>query len=540
MIFQKLDPELQAVASTLGRELDVYRPINGRKWGYYDATAAIKNIGLAVPESMVNVEVVLGWPEITVDSLDERLDWLGWSSATGDVSGLMKVFRDNQLAHEFDKAKLDALVTGVGFLEVSAGDVDAGETPVIVNAVSSMDATFRWDERRNRVASGLVRKFGDNGEMFLTLYLPDQTVSVVRSEGKETVHVSEHNRGRCGLIPVMNRKRADQARGKSEITKAIRYYTDHGVRTLLGMEYNREIYTTPQRWFSNVYAEDFGFQEGDTAAEVAARGVKIAMNRAAILEPNIDEDGQPGPEPKTGQYQSAPPTPYIEELKMAAQMCAAQSGVPVSYFGFHSENPPSADAIRAQESRLVKRAERRQSLFNQPLRNDLAYVIQSILNEGPVDREFIASLDVVWRDAATPTRAASVDAAGKLVAANILDADSEVLLEMVGFTPEQIERVQMERSRAVSRRLIESIRDRQVQGDGTAAELASQTVPAGEAQDDTAQLEAKTIKAKADAMGVLVRAGVKFDSAMQAVGLSGLEFYEGKPMTLRYADEADA
>lgn len=475
MIFTDLDDEALSLVSEMERDLALFRITNQQKWDYYDAQAAFQNIGLAVPETMVNVEVVLGWPEIIVDSLDERMDWLGWSSATGDVTGLMKVFRDNQLAHEFDKAKLDSFVTGVGFLEVSAGDVSAGERPVIANAVSSMDATFRWDERRGRVASGMVRKVGVDGEQLITLYLPDRTVSIIRHSNETSVSEHVHNRGRCGLIPVMNRKRANQARGKSEITKAIRYYTDHGMRTLLGMEYNREIYTTPQRWFSNVYAEDFGFSENDTAAEIAARGVKIAMNRASVMEPNYDEDGQLGPEPKTGQYQSAPPTPYIEELKMVSQLCAAQSGVPVSYFGFHSENPPSADAIRALESRLVKRAERRQSLMNQPLRNDLAYVIQSILDGEPADPEFIASLDILWRDAATPTRAASVDAAGKLVQANILDADSTVLLEMVGFTPEQIERVQVERARSVSRQLLDSIRSRAV--DPLANELASQTVP---------------------------------------------------------------
>lgn len=485
MILNDLEDDEQALVSQLSRELDIYRPVNKIKWDYYDAEAAVRNIGLAVPQSMVNVDVVLGWPEIVVDSLDERLDWLGWSSASGDVSGLMEAFRDNQLAHEFDKAKLDALVTGVGFLEVSAGDTGRGESKVIINAVSSMDATFVWDERRSRVAAGLVRKTGDKGELLVTVYLPNETISAVWSPSEQSVKRHVHNRDRCGLIPIMNRKRADQSRGKSEITKAIRYYTDHGVRTLLGMEYNREIYTTPQRWFSNVYAEDFGFSEDDTAAEVAARGVKIAMNRTVIMEPQGTEDGEPGPEPKTGQYQSAPPTPYIEELKMMSQLCAAQSGVPVSYFGFHSENPPSADAIRALESRLVKRAERRQSLMNQPLRNDLAYVIQSIIDGGKPDPAFIASLDILWRDAATPTRAASVDAAGKLVQANILDADSTVLLEMVGFTPEQIERIQLERSRSVSRRLLESIRDRQQgQGDPTAQSLASMTRPVG--NDDSA------------------------------------------------------
>lgn len=477
MIFAELPDEQRLIVADLSRRLDQYRRANADKWEYYDATAAIRNIGLAVPQSMVNVDVVLGWPEIVVDALDERLDWQGWSSPDGDVSGLMQVFRDNQLGHEFDKAKLDSLVTGVGFIEVTAGDVDAGESPVIANAVSSMDATFVWDERRNRVASGLVRKVDEDGALLLTLYLPDVTVSIVYRDGEATVSESVHERGRCGLVPIMNRRRADETRGKSEITKAIRYYTDHGVRTLLGMEYNRELYTTPQRWFSNVYAEDFGFSDDDTAAEVTARGIKASMNRATILEPNFDEDGQAGPEPKTGQYNAAPPTPYIDQLKMLAQLCSAQSGVPASYFGFSTDNPPSADAIRAMESRLVKRAERRQSLMNQPLRNDLAFVIMSILEDSPADPAFIASLDCVWRDAATPTRAASVDAAGKLVANGILPADSSVLLEMVGFTPEQIERIQVERTRSASRMLLESIRDRRVEAQ--AGEFAAMTEPPG-------------------------------------------------------------
>ena len=478
MIFTDIDEQYRQKISELGRELDVFRPKNKSKWDYYYGEASIRNIGLAVPESMVNVDVVLGWPEIVVDALDERLDWLGWSSTDGDTSGLMRVFRDNQLGHEFNKAKLDALVTGVGFLEVSAGAED--EPDVVVNAVSSMDATYVWDDRANRVAAGLVRKFSPQGELLLTLYLPDRTVSIVRTADDEKVTEHVHNRGRCGLVPVMNRAQAGDIRGQSEITKPIRYYTDHGVRTLLGMEYNREIYTTPQRWYSNVYSEDFGFKEDDTPQQRANRGVNIAMNRAVILEPNYDEDGQPGPEPKTGQYQSAPPTPYIAQLQMLSQLCSAQSGVPSNYFGFHTENPPSADAIRALESRLIKKAERRMSLFDQPLKNDLAFVIQSILDGSPASFDFISSLSVLWQDASTPTKAASVDAAGKLVESKILDADSTVLLEMIGFSPETIERIQAERTRSVSRQLLESLRARQQASDPEALGLADMTVPAGD------------------------------------------------------------
>src|SRR5699024_8012966 len=105
------------------------------------------------------VDVVLGWPEIVVDALDERLDWLGWSSTSQDITELKAVYRDNRLAHEFNKAKIDALVTGVGFLEVSQGG--EGEPEVIINAVSSQHATYIWDDRAERVEVGLVEKYGD-------------------------------------------------------------------------------------------------------------------------------------------------------------------------------------------------------------------------------------------------------------------------------------------------------------------------------------------------------------------------------------------
>lgn len=460
----ELRDEDRALLNEMSTDLLRYQPKNARKWAFYDGEAGIKNIGIAIPETMINVESVIGWPEIVVDALEERLDWLGWvgiGESSSGVEGLERVFRQTQLGTEFDKSKLDALVAGVGFLQVTAGDERAGEPRVMATAVSPQQATYRWDARRNRVGSGMVLKAGPEGERLTTLYYPNETVSITKwPDGGEEVHRVEHGRGRCSLIVFPNRMRSGDVRGKSEITKPIRYYTEHAIRTMLGMEYNREIYTTPQRWFKNVEPEQLGFEETDTPWDVVQKGYKVAMNRAVIIPPNPEGDSS---QPDTGQYQSAAPTPYIEELKMLAQMVSASSGVPANYLGFATQNPPSADAIRALESRLIKKAERRQALFGQVLKNDLAYVVQSILDDEPADPEFIASLDVRWRDAATPTRAASVDAAGKIVAHGMVPADSPVLLEMAGFTPTQIKQIEQDRTRSVSRALVESIRNRQSQ-----------------------------------------------------------------------------
>lgn len=92
---------------------------------------------------------------------------------------------------------------------------------------------------------------------------------------------------------------------------------------------------------------------------------------------------------------------------MLAQLMAGASAVPERYFGFVTTQPPSADALATEESRLVKRAE----------------------------------VAPRWRDAATPTRASTADAVTKLVGAGILPADSRVVLELLGLDDATINKV---------------------------------------------------------------------------------------------------
>ena len=131
----------------LQSDLAQYRKKNLEKWRYYDGEVELKNMDIAVPSTMISVEASIGWGGVIVDALDERIDWLGWSADDDQSDGIQAVARENRLSTEFNKVKLDSLVTGVGFLEVTAGG--AGEPDVIINAVSSSDATYIWDDRAN-------------------------------------------------------------------------------------------------------------------------------------------------------------------------------------------------------------------------------------------------------------------------------------------------------------------------------------------------------------------------------------------------------
>ncbi|TVS29806.1 phage portal protein [Corynebacterium sanguinis] len=479
--FGELTREEESLVGQLTRDLNLYRPKNAEKWRYYDGEASLKNIGLAIPEAMVNIDAVIGWGGIIVDALDERLDWQGWVSDTEDISRLSAVFRQNQLGTEFDKAKLDAFVTGVGFFEVTAGG--EGEPDVVVNAVSSNDGVYIWDGRRSRVAAGLVSKVDPaTGDDLITIYLPDSTITMVRGRERLSVHRVVHNRGRCGLVAFPNKSRAGGVRGKSELTRPIRYTIDHGVRTILGMEYNREIYTTPQRYFANVEPEDLGIDEDMDADERVRAGWNVSMTRAVILPPQEGTATSNGPTPTTGQYESAPPTPYIDELKMCTQLISAYSGVPAQQLGFVTANPPSAESVRAMESRHVKMAERRSTSFSYPLVNDVAFIAQSILHERYPDEEpaptpeFLASVSAKWGNPATPTVAAATDSTVKLVEKDILPAHSSVALERAGFSESEIRRIEQDRRRAATDELLTMARQRAAGGgqlDPTVGRLAA-------------------------------------------------------------------
>lgn len=437
------------LAQALAVDLGTFQAKNRRRWQYYDGKAGLKNMGIAVPEELANVEAVIGWPEIVVDALAERIEWSGWRSDQ-DITGLQAVFAENQLDYEVSKAVLDSLVTGVGFLAVSAGSAD--EPAVVVNAVPSTQATYRWDDRLNRMAAGLVYRHGLDGELFETLYLPDVTIARTVDRDGERVQRFEHNRGRCGLIVLPNRVRSESSRGRSEISRAIRYYTDHGVRTILGMEYNREFYTTPQRYLTNVTPEQMGVSEDPDTHELVELGWKVAMNKALIVPPGEEDDpGTPG----VGQFNAASPAPYIDELRMLAQLVSAQSGVPASYLGFSTDQPPSADAIRASEARLVKKAEMRQTSFGKSLVDDLAFVCQAILDGQSPSREFMASVSSVWREASTPTLAATMDAMVKAEQAGIVPKASEVVWDRLGFSEaeKKIMRVELAQQQSTERLL---------------------------------------------------------------------------------------
>lgn len=431
----KLSEGEEEQVGRLRMKLAQFAAVNRIKSDYYEGKKKVEDLGISIPPQLRDVAVSVGWPGTVVDVLDELLTFVGWDD-DGQKLGLDEVFRDNRLKVEASRAHLDALVYGTSFVSVGRGG--AGEPEVLITAESTESCTAIWDHRARRVKAALSHTRDETGAVAMeTLYLPDETVMFERVRGQlDVVNRDPHRLGRVPVVQFFNRDRASDVTGRSEITKPVIYYTDAALRTFLGMEVNREYYTSPQRYALGAEPETFGMSEDNSAEENTRAGWSAAMGRLNVVPMQEDANGDPV-KPEMGQFNPTPPTPYIDQIKAYTQAISSETGIPASFLGFVTENPPSDGSIDNLKSRLNARAERRQDSFG--LSWDDVGLISLMVRDGvkSVDRDTASSIAATWRPVTTPTRAAMADEATKLISTEVLSPDSSITWNRIGLSQQE-------------------------------------------------------------------------------------------------------
>lgn len=409
---------------------------------YYNGEQLIRDLGISIPPQLRGLHTVIGWPQIGVDALENRLDIEAWryKDDPGASSELEEIWEPNDLIAESELAHLDALIYGRSYVVVGSGDEPGG--PPLITVESPLDMTVFYDARARAVTAGLrLYKLGEADAA--VLYLPDSSIHVVETSagGWEVIDRDDHGLGLPPVVRISNRQRTADRVGRSEITLAVMSITDAACRTLMGMEVAREFYGAPQRYILGASESAFQDAEGNPLS-----AWETYLGRVLALE--RDEDGEI---PQVGQFAAYDPATYTKIIDLYARIMATQLGLPPHYLGYTTDNPASADAIRSSEAQLVKRAERKQTLFSTPWQQVFRLALLIMTGDLP-DRA--RRIETVWRNPATPTMASQTDAAVKLVQAGILPADSDVTLELVGLSEGQRQRVHADRRRAQGRQML--------------------------------------------------------------------------------------
>jgi hypothetical protein len=406
----------------LFKQLQNYDRINVQKEAFYTGKNIVKSLGIAIDPKLVKVQPVLGWPSTVVDVINERINLDGWLDRSNSYN-LQTIFRANELDLESTLAHRDALIYGVSFLAVGRGF--DGEADPLITVESPKRFTASYDLRKRRLDSALsVTRDGKGNPISGALYLENETVYLEYFE-KRWYEVSRdvHNLGRVPVARIVNNPRTGEVNGSSEITPAVKELTESATRTIQHMSITSEFFSAPK--YALLAAAKDALEDSD--------GNPInALNAITGQIWDIPYNSEDGQVPQLQQLNANSPAPFIEQLNTYAQLLAQATGIPANYLGRHTDNPTSADALRAMETRLIKTAENKMTSYSRGWLE--AAKLALLVRDGSIPADFSENVSINWRDASQVTQSAAADATQKLIQAGVLLPDSEVTYNRLGFS----------------------------------------------------------------------------------------------------------
>lgn len=406
---------------------------------YYEGTQPLSYLAPELVQELNDRmrQVVINWPQLIVDSLEERLDIEGFRYSDSETveADLQGIWQANDLDEGSQQAHVDALALRRSYVIVGSNEEDP-EFP-IVTAQSALQVYAERDPRTRQVVAAVNRweepgAPGTSPTKMASLYLPNTTLRYEYVKGSWTqVDQDSHGVGKVLVVPLVNRPRLQRTQGTSELRSVIPL-SDAACKIASDMMVSAEYHAMPRRWATGMSKDDFADENGQPLGAMSQLAGRVWANE----DENV----------KYGQFPEAQLSNFHDTINQLARLVASLTGLPPSFLGLATDQPPSADAIRASEARLVKRAERRQRAFGGPW--EQVQRLALLVRDGELDPR-TRSLETVWRDPATPTFAQKADAVVKLHASGLLP--TEQAWEDLGYSAVQRARMAKMQDDALTR-----------------------------------------------------------------------------------------
>ena len=374
---------------------------------YYEAERRPEAIGVTVPVQMQKLLAHVGYPRLYVDSIAERQAVEGFRIGDADEADeeLWSWWQANNLDIEAPLGYTDAYVHGRSYITLAMPDpaIDIGWDPAVpiirVEPPTRMYAEI--DPRIGKPSKAIRVAYNQTGDEITaaTLYTLNDTYGWFKADGEwQPWFQYTHGLMAVPVVPLPNRTRLSDLYGTSEITPELRSMTDAAARVLMLMQATAELMGVPQRLIFGIKPEEIGVD-----AETGQTFFDAYLARILAFE---DADG------KIQQFSAAELSNFTNALDQIAKQVAAYTGLPPQYLSTAADNPASAEAIRASESRLIKKVERKNSIFGGAWEEAMRLAWRMAKGgEVPPDMQ---RMETIWRDPSTPTYAAKADAATKL------------------------------------------------------------------------------------------------------------------------------
>lgn len=429
----------------LVERFNFYASKNAEKERYYEGKISLRevNLGLALPDGLMRLEIGCSWGAKTVDVLAGRSMFDGFVGSSGeDVDELDEITDRNNLVDEYIKACRDELKYGCVFATLS--DSEQGAT---IRFHSPQTAAAIWDGVKGRIAYGfaIIDTAPDNDTGFWVPkainYYTDDAIWVIRFDDITKVWTAEphrHMMGRPLMEAMIWNATSNKPFGRSRIKEPIRRLIQGYVRTVANATIGLEFATSPQKYLLGVTDEQYD----------AVVSNKFRQYVGAIL--TSTSNPETGEKPSFGQLAQGNITPHVDMLRMLATQFSAASGLTVTDVGVVNDaNPTSSDAILAQSQTLVATAQQL-NIGNGVALRTIALMALAIQNKTTLDGLSDEQKNIVahFKNPAMPSVAVTADAALKIASVREGFATTDTFLEMIGFDKADIRRIRSQEQRA--------------------------------------------------------------------------------------------
>lgn len=349
------------------------------RYKYYEMKNNAQDFSSLAPEKFKGLKETVGWCAKAVDSLADRLQFDEFQNDEFDLS---EIFLSNNQDILIDSAVLSALISACSFVYIRE---DNGYPRLQV--IDGSNATGIIDPVTNLLTEGYAVLERDSMGVVKTEAYFMAGMTEIYSHGVLVQRIP-NAAPYALLVPIIYRPDAKRPFGHSRISRACIAYTQTALRTIKRSEVSAEFYSFPQKYVLGL-SEDAEFN-----------------NRLATISSflNFTKDGD-GDHPIVGQFQQQSMTPYTEQLRTLASLFAGETGLTLDDLGIATENPSSAEAIKAGHENLRLTARKAQRTFGTGLLN-VGYLAVCIRDRYAYQRDAFRDTKVAWLPIFEPDAAA--------------------------------------------------------------------------------------------------------------------------------------
>ena len=368
----------------LRNQLSMKRLRIQKRYKYYEMKNGVDYFRTLIPAEFMYMSEVLGWCGKAVDSLADRLCFREFENDNFDMN---TIFRMNNSDILYDSGILGALIASCSFVYISP-DIDGFPRLQIVDG---SDATGISDPITGLLSEGyaVISRKANKEPDIEAYFLP--FVTEYYQNGR-LLRQDHHKSPYPLLVPIVYRPDAKRPFGHSRISRACMSIMQGALRTLLRSEVSAEFYSFPQRYITGLS------NDTDDGAD-AFEAWKATMS--SFIAFTKDEDGG---SPHLGQFSQQSMTPYMDQLRTFAALFSGETGLTLDDLGFVTDNPSSAEAIKAAHENLRLTARKAQKTFGSGFLN-VGYVAACVRDNFPYKREQFYLTAPVWEPVFEPDAA---------------------------------------------------------------------------------------------------------------------------------------